>query len=94
LTTNTTRAAWNWQNNDFALQDNRYIRLKSIIVGYTLNDLKIGDFELDKFRVYFSGNDLFEFSKVKDGYDPEFGDSSNNIYPFTRTFSLGLNVSF
>ena len=94
MTANTTRAAWNWQNNDFALQDNQYIRLKSLIVGYTLNDLKIGNFGLDKFRVYFSGNDLFEFSKVKDGYDPEFGDSSNNIYPFTRTFSLGLNVSF
>lgn len=94
MTANTTRAAWNWQNNDFALQDNRYIRLKSLIVGYTLNDFKIGNFALDKFRVYFSGNDLFEFSKVKDGYDPEFGDSSNNIYPFTRTFSLGLNVSF
>ncbi|PXY39214.1 SusC/RagA family TonB-linked outer membrane protein [Flavobacterium cheongpyeongense] len=94
LTTNTTRAAWNWENNDFALQNNRYIRLKSLIVGYTLKDLKIAQFQLDKFRVYFSGNDLFEFSKVKDGYDPEFGDSSNNIYPFTRTFSLGLNVSF
>lgn len=94
MTANTTRAAWNWQNNDFALQNNSYIRLKSLIVGYTLDDLKIANFELDKFRVYFSGNDLFEFSKVKDGYDPEFGDSSNNIYPFTRTFSLGLNVSF
>jgi len=94
MTSNITRAAWNWQNNDFALQDNQYIRLKSLIVGYTLNDLKIGNFGVDKFRVYFSGNDLFEFSKVKDGYDPEFGDSSNNIYPFTRTFSLGLNVSF
>lgn len=94
MTANTTRAAWNWKDNDFMLQNNRYIRLKSLIVGYTMNDFKIGNFQLDKFRVYFSGNDLFEFSKVKDGYDPEFGDSSNVIYPFTRTYSLGLNVSF
>lgn len=94
LTTDVNRAKWNWANNDFALQNNRYIRLKSLIVGYTLNDLKIANFNLDKFRVYFSGNDLFEFSKVKDGYDPEYGESSTSIYPFTRTFSLGLNVSF
>lgn len=95
MTNNTTRARWNWENNDFTLQNNRYIRLKSLVVGYTLKDLKIvEDFKLDKFRVYFSGNDLFEFTKVKDGYDPEFGESSASIYPFMRTWSLGLNVSF
>lgn len=94
MTANTTRAAWNWASNDFALQNNQYVRLKSLIVGYTLDDLKIGNFPIDKFRIYFSGNDLFEFSKVKDGYDPEYGDSSNTIYPFTRTLAIGLNVSF
>ncbi len=94
MTASTARAAWNWQNNDFVLQNNAYVRLKSLVVGYTLDDLKIGNFPLDKFRVYFSGNDLWELSKVKDGYDPEYGDSSNTIYPFTRTYALGLNVSF
>jgi TonB-linked SusC/RagA family outer membrane protein len=95
MTNNVTRARWNWQNNDFTLQNNRYVRLKSLVVGYTLKDLKIVDnFKLNQFRVYFSGNDLFEFTKVKDGYDPEFGESSASIYPFMRTWSLGLNVSF
>src|SRR5690606_4660066 len=32
LTVNTTRAAWNYANNDFMLQNNRYIRLKTLIV--------------------------------------------------------------
>ncbi|WP_315821580.1 TonB-dependent receptor [Paraflavitalea speifideaquila] len=36
LTVNTTRASWNYVNNDFMLQNNRYMRLKTLIVGYTL----------------------------------------------------------
>ena len=94
MTNNVNRARWNWANNDFALQNNRYIRLKTLVVGYTLSDLQIADFKLDKFRVFFSGNDLWEATSIKDGYDPEFGESSQTIYPFSRTWSLGLNVSF
>ncbi|WP_289058357.1 TonB-dependent receptor [uncultured Flavobacterium sp.] len=94
MTANVTRAAWNWKNNDFALQNNRYIRMKALIIGYTLSDIKIKEFRLNNVRLYFSGNDLFEFTSVKDGYDPEFGEATNTAYPFTRTYSLGLNVSF
>lgn len=94
MTNNVTRSKWNWANNDFALQDNRYIRLKSLVLGYTLSDLEISDFKLDRLRIYFSGNDLWELTKIKDGFDPEFGESSNSTYPYTRTWSLGLNVTF
>ncbi|RNL82377.1 TonB-dependent receptor [Sinomicrobium pectinilyticum] len=94
LTVQTSRATWNWRNNDFMMQNNRYIRMKTLVVGYTFNDLKIGNYTMDSFRLYFSGNDLFEFTSVKDGWDPEFGSSSNSSYPFNRTYSLGLNVTF
>ena len=33
LTTNANLARWNYQNNDFMMQNNRYIRLKTLIVG-------------------------------------------------------------
>jgi hypothetical protein len=95
MTSNTTRARWNYLNNDFMLQNNRYIRLKSLIVGYSLRDIKVAkNTTVDKIRLYFSGSDLFELTSLKDGYDPEFGESSNNSYPFNRTWSLGLNISF
>ncbi|MCL3780108.1 SusC/RagA family TonB-linked outer membrane protein [Prolixibacteraceae bacterium JC049] len=94
MTANGRRASWNYANNDFMLQNNRYIRLKSLVIGYTLKDLQIAKYKLDKFRIFFSGNDLFEFTSIKDGFDPEFGESSNNSYPFTRTWSLGVNVAF
>ena len=88
------RSSWNWTHNDFMLQNNRYIRLKSLVVGYSFNNVKISKYNLQKLRVYFSGNDLFEFTKIKDGYDPEYGESTHSSYPFSRTWSLGVNVNF
>ncbi|EOR94610.1 TonB-dependent receptor [Arcticibacter svalbardensis MN12-7] len=101
LTSNAGRSAWNWRNNDIIQQNNRYIRLKTIVVGYTLPSSFTNKLNINKVRVYFSGNDLFEFSSVKDGYDPESGsaptetaDISRAIYPFQRTIALGLNIAF
>lgn len=94
LSTNSTRARWNWQNNDFMMQNNRYLRMKSLVVGYTFSDLRMGAYTMEGLRIYFSGNDLFEFTSIKDGWDPEFGASSNSSYPFNRTYSFGLNVTF
>ena len=58
LTTHQNRSHWNYENNDFMLQNNRYIRLKSLIVGYTLPQNWTRKAKLEKVRIYFSGNDL------------------------------------
>jgi hypothetical protein len=93
LSTNTSRAAWNYPNNDFMLQNSRYIRLKSLIVGYTLPPSITRRAKLDRVRVYFSGNDLWELANIKDGYDPEMGETSQSVgYPFYRTLSFGINI--
>jgi len=89
LTINNNRAAWNWRNNDFMMVNNRYIRLKTLVVGY---NFKVKNVE--KIRVFFSGNDLLEFTSLKEGYDPEYGESTSSAYPFSRTYSFGLNVTF
>lgn len=95
LTVNSTRAAWDYANNDFMLQNNRYIRLKNLIIGYTIPKSIVGKVGLQKVRFYFSGNDLWESTSIKDGYDPEMGETSQNVgYPFYRTLSFGLNVGF
>lgn len=93
LTVNKDRARWNYLNNDFMLQNNRYVRLKSLIVGYTLPQSIVSRVKLERVRVYFSGNDLFEITSIKDGFDPEQGtDSQLNGYPFMRTWSFGVNL--
>jgi TonB-linked SusC/RagA family outer membrane protein len=95
LTVNPNRARWDYANNDFMLQNNRYIRLKALIVGYSLPQSLIGKAGLEKVRVYFSGNDLWEMAHIKDGFDPEMGETSQNAgYPFARTWSFGVNVGF
>ncbi|MBO9200540.1 MULTISPECIES: TonB-dependent receptor [Niastella] len=93
LTASKARAQWNYLHNDFMLQNNRYVRLKSLIVGYTLPQSLISRAKLERVRVYFSGNDLFEWTSLKDGFDPEQGtDSQLNGFPFMRTWSFGLNL--
>jgi len=93
LTVNNIRAQWNYLHNDFQLQNNRYVRMKTLIIGYTLPKSLSAKAKLDRVRMYFSGNDLFEFSSIKDGFDPEQGTvSQNNGYPFMRSWSFGLNL--
>lgn len=95
LTSYAGRAAWNYGNNDFMLQNSRYIRLKSLIIGYTLPKQWTRKVKLEKVRVYFSGNDLWEATSIKDGFDPEMGEVSQiSGYPFYRTWSFGVNVGF
>jgi TonB-linked SusC/RagA family outer membrane protein len=95
MSVNNIRNRWNYQNNDFMLQNNKYVRLKSLIIGYTVPSELTERVKIDRLRVYFSGNDLWELTSLKDGYDPEQGMSSNNSgYPFMRTWAIGLNVSF
>ncbi|SEN12813.1 TonB-linked outer membrane protein, SusC/RagA family [Chitinophaga rupis] len=85
---------WNWQNNDVNVQNLRYARLKSLVIGYTIPASLTSVIKMEKARLYFSGNDLFEITSVKDGFDPERGESSDNSYPFFRTWSFGLDITF
>jgi TonB-linked SusC/RagA family outer membrane protein len=85
---------WNYENKDVSVQHSQYIRLKSLVVGYTLPKSLTGKIAMDKVRFYFSGDDLWEWTKIKDGYDPEHGEGSNNVFPFSRMLSFGLDITF
>ena len=85
---------WNYENKDVSVQNNKYIRLKSLVIGYTLPQAWTSKIGLSKARVYFSGDDLWEWTKVKDGYDPEYGEASNNTFPFSRQLTFGLDLTF
>lgn len=85
---------WNYQFKDISVQKNRYVRLKSLVVGYTLPKQWTAKASFEKVRFYFSGDDLWEWTKVKDGYDPEYGENSNNTFPFSRLISFGVDVTF
>jgi len=96
-TTDTNIINYNYQASSLTAQDGRYIRLKDITIGYNLPQSllsKIG--VLQAARIYFTGSDLWESTKIKDGWDPETKRDASGVsrYPFTRNFTFGLNLTF
>ena len=88
---------YNYQASSLTAQDGRYLRLKNVTVGYTfpknlLNKLGF----IESLRVYYTGADLWETTKIEDGWDPEskIAKSGTSLYPFTRNHTFGLNVTF
>jgi TonB-linked SusC/RagA family outer membrane protein len=72
-----------------------YLRLKNLQVGYTLPASFTKKIKVEKLRIYFTGQDIWETTKMWNPYyDPETANTSGYLYPFFRNYSLGLNVNF
>ena len=96
-TTDANIVNYNYQANSLTAQDGRYIRLKNLTIGYNLPTQvlkKIGF--INAARIYFTGEDLWESTKISDGWDPEAkrNASGTQRYPFTRNFTFGMNLTF
>jgi TonB-linked SusC/RagA family outer membrane protein len=85
---------FNYENKDVLVQNSRYLRLKSLVVGYTLPKTLTQKVKIDRLRIYVSGDDLWEKTSIKDGYDPEYGEEIQSTFPFSRLLSCGLEISF
>ncbi|MDR3652204.1 MAG: TonB-dependent receptor [Paludibacter sp.] len=96
MSTNGSRNTWNYKYNDINVVNCQYIRVKSIVLGYTLPMSVIKKLNIDKLRIYASGNDLFTLSNVKDGFDPESqaAASQGNVDVFARTITFGVDLTF
>ena len=76
-----------------------YLRLKNLTIGYTLPDNITRRANISKARIYFSGENLMEFSQKKIPIDPEItaGSSTSNFYgrtaPFERILSFGVQLT-
>lgn len=94
---NGDRNNWNYkQYNDINVNNCRYVRCKNIQLGYTIPQSITKHAYIENLRVYLSGDNLFEFHNVKDGFDPESKSATGqgNIDVYARTLSFGLNVTF
>jgi hypothetical protein len=82
--------------SDHWTMNGAYIRLKNLQLGYTLPAALLKKIFIQHLRIYFSGQDLWETTKMKIKYfDPEqAGGYNGNLYPFFRSYTLGLGVSF
>lgn len=83
----------NDRNSTHWLRDSRYLRLKTLEVGYTLPKTLSRKWFIEKARFYFLGNNLLVFSPFK-WWDPENGSGDGVNYPITKTFTVGVQLSF
>jgi TonB-dependent starch-binding outer membrane protein SusC len=83
---------------DYFLEDGDFIRLENLTLGWSPN-LRIK--QINRVRVYGTVRNVFTSSKYTGldptsvgvtGLTPGYGDL--NVYPTTRTVSLGLQVTF
>lgn len=97
------------QNGNFTI-NNRYMlnmsyfRLKTLTLGYSLPKKWMDAIHMQKARIYFTGENLLTFDQVKAAIDPETGartpggssDSRNfgRIYPYVKTLSFGIQLTF
>lgn len=83
----------NYQISDHWLQNAAYARMKNLQLGYSFKKEWIRKAGLERLRLYFSGENLFEFSKLNKNFDPELTSTAGYIYPIMRNFSFGINVT-
>ena len=74
------------------MRDGSFLRLKQLEIGYTLPQRIIQKAGLKNLRVYFTGNNLFCFSKFKEWDVEQAGDGLK--YPLQRIYNIGLNLTF
>lgn len=84
------------------LQDASYLRLKNVSVGYALPQSVVSKVKIQGARLFFSGENLYEWTKLSRAFDPEGinddteGGRSNGqgfVYPMMRTFTFGLEIN-
>jgi TonB-linked SusC/RagA family outer membrane protein len=91
---------YNYLPSDRFIHNGSFLRLRSLILGYTLPDQLLSKLKMDNARVYFKANNLITVTSYT-GYTPEIGsfDVLSNgidtgIYPIPRVFSVGINTTF
>ena len=85
-----------------------YLRFKNLTIGYSLPNRMLQKANVKNLRIYVSAENLMEWSAVKDFFDPEVlnintytdptkarrREGNGVMYPFQRSFSAGLQLTF
>jgi TonB-linked SusC/RagA family outer membrane protein len=85
---------------DYFIYDATFLKIQNLLVGYTLPMKKYTNL-VDNVKIYFTGNNLLTLTKYP-GLNPETDvtgwdagvEKKANVYPQTRTYTLGLQINF
>ncbi|PQA55543.1 SusC/RagA family TonB-linked outer membrane protein [Siphonobacter curvatus] len=84
----------NYVASSFWVRSASYLRLKNLVVGYTLPTALTTKAKIKSVRLYLSGQNLVTWTKFFPGFDPEQRDTGGEFYPIMRTYTAGLNINF
>ena len=86
--------------HSYFVEDGSFLRLQNVTVGYTLPKKLTKKWGIERLRFYFTGSNLFCITGYS-GYDPEVDIQNGltpsvdyNRYPRSRSYLLGVNLSF
>jgi TonB-linked SusC/RagA family outer membrane protein len=75
------------------IQNASYIRLKNLTLNYNLPLEWISKAGLSRAQIYFSGEDMWEFSNIRKPLHPEVATVTQEYY-LQRIYTLGIKVTF
>ena len=87
-------------SSDYFLEDGSFLRLRNIILGYSLKTTLLDKVGIEKLRLFINAQNPITWTKYS-GFDPEVG--SNNpfeggldrgSYPVSSTYSAGISIIF
>lgn len=74
-----------------------YTRLKNVTIGYTIPENLLNKYNVQKFRIYVSGQNLAEISNVGAPLDPEITEGESGFtgrtFPFLRSYAFGVQLT-
>jgi hypothetical protein len=86
--------------NSYYKENASYLRLRNLSLGYNLPTALLSRLNIDRFRIYLQGTNLFTVTKYT-GLDPEIISIDDraagidaNAYPAVKQYILGANISF
>jgi TonB-linked SusC/RagA family outer membrane protein len=91
--------AGNYEPSEYFLHDGSFLRLRNLSISYSLPNSMLEPINLNQATIYLRGNNLFSLTEYP-GYSPDIGGGplsagiDSGIYPITRSYSIGINVSF
>lgn len=88
--------------SSFYVEDGSFVRLRNVVLGYSLPQSLLSRIHVQRARVYFTGSNLFTLTNYR-GFDPETNERGNSAtsqgvdaggYPLPRTIMFGINLNF
>lgn len=83
----------NYIASSYWVRSAAFLRVKNLVVGYTVPKIITQKVKINKARIYLSGQNLFTWSKFFPGFDPEQRDTGGEFYPIMKTYTVGININ-